>query len=165
MTSVWKRLQRVGKKATKFQFVASYQELLLECTKKWQPDKLRVVWTRRNRRICSKLHGWQPGIKNPYRGMVVWPVPENVDITVTLFKDPHADEFEDKDWTFIIENETAKGHRKVLASVDVNLKKFASATVTQTDLSLRMKPLSVKVVEATLKLSLSCVFLKEGKAT
>ncbi|KPP77399.1 hypothetical protein Z043_103183, partial [Scleropages formosus] len=129
-----------------------------------QPDKLRVVWTRRNRRICSKLHGWQPGIKNPYRGMVVWPVPENVDITVTLFKDPHADEFEDKDWTFVIENET-KGHRKVLASVDVNMKKFASPTLTQTDLTLKMKPLSVKVVEATLKLSLSCVFLREGKAT
>lgn len=35
MTSVWKRLQRVGKKASKFQFVASYQELTLECTKKW----------------------------------------------------------------------------------------------------------------------------------
>ncbi|XP_050976662.1 calponin homology domain-containing protein DDB_G0272472 isoform X10 [Labeo rohita] len=165
MTSVWKRLQRVGKKATKFQFVASYQELVLECTKKWQPDKLRVVWTRRNRRICSKLHSWQPGIKNPYRGMVVWPVPENVDITVTLYRDPHADEFEDKEWTFFIENETAKGSRKVLASVDLNVKKFASATHSQTDLMLKMKPLSVKVVEATLKLSLSCVFLKEGKAT
>ncbi|XP_058267743.1 EH domain-binding protein 1-like protein 1 isoform X11 [Hemibagrus wyckioides] len=165
MSSVWKRLQRVGKKATRFQFVASYQELTVECTKKWQPDKLRVVWTRRNRRICSKLHSWMPGIKNPYRGTVVWPVPENVDITVTLFKDPHADEFEDKDWTFVIENETLKGQRKVLASVDVNLKKFASATVTQTDLTLELKPLSVKVIEATLKLSLSCVFLKEGKAT
>ncbi|KAK7120550.1 hypothetical protein R3I94_020522 [Phoxinus phoxinus] len=165
MTSVWKRLQRVGKKATKFQFVASYQELVLECTKKWQPDKLRVVWTRRNRRICSKLHAWQPGIKNPYRGMVVWPVPENVDITATLYRDPHADEFEDKEWTFFIENETAKGSRKVLASVDLNMKKFASATHSQTDLMLKMKPLSVKVVEATLKLSLSCVFLKEGKAT
>lgn len=76
-----------------------------------QPDKLRVVWTRRNRRMSSKvdtlnhrqvwhtltctcltglfvvqLHSWQPGIKNPYRGMVVWPVPENIDISVTLFK-------------------------------------------------------------------------------
>ncbi|XP_046716759.1 EH domain-binding protein 1-like protein 1 isoform X11 [Silurus meridionalis] len=165
MSSVWKRLQRVGKKATRFQFVASYQELTVECTKKWQPDKLRVIWTRRNRRICSKLHSWQPGIKNPYRGMVVWPVPENVDITVTLFKDPHADQFEEKDWTFLIENETLKGQRKVLASVDVNLAKFASATVTQTDLTLKLKPLSVKVTEATLKLSLSCVFLREGKAT
>jgi hypothetical protein len=33
--SVWKRLQRVGKSASKFQFTASYQELEVECTKKW----------------------------------------------------------------------------------------------------------------------------------
>ncbi|KAF7206252.1 EH domain-binding protein 1-like protein 1 isoform X15 [Nothobranchius furzeri] len=164
MTSVWRRLQRVGKKASKFQFVASYQELTLECTKKWQPDKLRVVWTRRNRRMCSKLHSWQPGIKNPYRGMVVWPVPENIDISVTLFKEPNADEFEDKEWTFVIEGEN-KGHHKVLASADINMKRFASLTPTQTDLTLHLKPLSVKVVEATLKLSLSCVFVREGKAT
>ncbi|XP_047671585.1 mucin-5AC isoform X10 [Tachysurus fulvidraco] len=164
MTSVWKRLQRVGKRASKFQFVASFHELTVECTKKWQPDKLRVVWTRRNRRICTKLHGWQPGIKNPYRGTVLWQVPENVDITVTLFKDPNADEFEDKDWTLIIENET-KGHRKVLASVDVNMKNYANATSATFDLSLKLKPLSVKVVDATLKLTLTCIFLKEGKAT
>nr|XP_055052250.1 uncharacterized protein ehbp1l1a isoform X2 [Misgurnus anguillicaudatus] len=164
MTSVWKRLQRAGKRASKFQFAASFQELTVECTRKWQPDKLRVVWTRRNRRICTKLHGWQPGIKNPYRGTVVWQVPENIDITLTLFKDPNADEFEDKDWTFIIENET-KGHRKVLASVDVNMKQYASATPAQFELVLKLKPLSVKVVDVTLKLTLSCVFLKEGKAT
>ncbi|XP_061091582.1 EH domain-binding protein 1-like protein 1 isoform X10 [Conger conger] len=164
MTSVWKRLQRTGKKASKFHFAASYQELVIECTNKWQPDKLRVVWTRRNRRISSKLHGWQPGIQNPYRGMVMWQTPESVDITVTLFKDPGADEFEDKDWTFVIENEK-KGQRKVLASASVNMKKYASATPSQLDLVLQLKPLSVKVLEATLKLSLSCVFLKEGKAT
>ncbi|XP_053715020.1 EH domain-binding protein 1-like protein 1 isoform X10 [Synchiropus splendidus] len=164
MTSVWKRLQRVGKKAAKFQFAASFQELMLECTKKWQPDKLRVVWTRRNRRHCTKLHSWQPGIKNPYRGLVMWQVPESLDITVTLFKEPTAEEFEDKDWTFVLESET-KGRRKVLASADLNMKKFASATSAQYDVTLKLKPLSVKVIEATLKLNLSCVFLKEGKAT
>lgn len=94
MTSVWKRLQRVGKRAAKFQFVACYHELVVECTKKWQPDKLVVVWTRRNRRICSKAHSWQPGIQNPYRGTVVWMVPENVDISVTLYRDPHVDQYE-----------------------------------------------------------------------
>lgn len=114
--------------------------------------------------MCSKLHSWQPGIKNPYKGMVVWPVPENIDISVTLFKEVNADEFEDKEWTFVIEGEN-KGHRKVLASADINLKRFASPTPTQTDLTLKLKPLSVKVVEATLKLSLSCVFVREGKAT
>ncbi|KAM6960311.1 EH domain-binding protein 1-like protein 1 [Tautogolabrus adspersus] len=164
MTSVWKRLQRVGKKAAKFQFAASFQELTIECTNKWQPDKLRVVWIRRNRRHSTKLHGWQPGIKNPYRGVVLWQVPESLDITVTLFKEPTAEEFEDKDWTFVIENET-KGRRKVLASADVNMKKFACATPAQFDITLKLKPLSVKVIDATLKLNLSCVFLKEGKAT
>uniref|UniRef100_A0A8C5HUR0 EH domain-binding protein 1-like protein 1 n=1 Tax=Gouania willdenowi TaxID=441366 RepID=A0A8C5HUR0_GOUWI len=161
MTSVWKRLQRVGKKASKFQFAASFHELVLECTDKWQPDKVRVVWIRRSRRHSTKLHSWQPGIKNPYRGLVVWQLPESLEITVTLFK---VQEFEDKDWTFVIENET-KGHRKVLASADVNMKRYASATPANYSLTLNFKALSVKVVEATLKLHLSCVFLKEGKAT
>ncbi|KAG6927569.1 EH domain binding protein 1-like 1 [Chelydra serpentina] len=164
MSSAWKRLQRVGKRASKFHFVACYQELVVECTKKWQPDKLIVVWTRRNRRICSKAHSWQPGIKNPYRGMVVWMVPENVDIMVTLYRDPHVEEYEDKEWTFVIENES-KGHRKVLASVDVNLQRFARPTPAQAELKLKLKPRSVKVVAATLQLTLSCVFLREGKAT
>ncbi|XP_034777575.2 EH domain-binding protein 1 isoform X1 [Acipenser ruthenus] len=165
MASVWKRLQRVGKHASKFQFVASYQELMVECTKKWQPDKLVVVWTRRSRRKSSKSHSWQPGIKNPYRGVVVWPVPENIEITVTLFKDPHAEEFEDKEWTFVIENESPSGRRKALATSSINMKQYASPMPTQTDVKLKFKPLSKKVVAATLQFSLSCIFLREGKAT
>nr|XP_049618224.1 uncharacterized protein ehbp1l1a isoform X4 [Syngnathus scovelli] len=164
MTSVWKRLQRVGKRASKFQFAASFSQLVLESSSKWQPDKLRVVWIRRSRRHSTKLHSWQPGIQNPYRGLVLWQVPESLAVTVTLYKETTAEEFEDKDWTFVIESET-KGRRKVLASADINMKKYASATPAQYDLTLKLKPLSVKVKEATLKLNLSCVFLKEGKAT
>lgn len=155
----------MGKHASKFQFVASYQELMVECTKKWQPDKLVVVWTRRSRRKSSKAHSWQPGIKNPYRGVVVWPVPENIEITVTLFKDPHAEEFEDKEWTFVIENESPAGRRKALATSNINMKQYASPMPTQTDVKLKFKPLSKKVVSATLQFSLSCIFLREGKAT
>ncbi|XP_039198929.1 EH domain-binding protein 1 isoform X4 [Crotalus tigris] len=165
MASVWKRLQRVGKHASKFQFVASYQELMVECTRKWQPDKLVVVWTRRSRRKSSKAHSWQPGIKNPYRGVVVWPVPENIEITVTLFKDPHAEEFEDKEWTFVIENESPSGRRKALATSNINMKQYASPMPTQTDVKLKFRPLSKKVLSATLQFSLSCIFLREGKAT
>ncbi|XP_028711714.1 EH domain-binding protein 1-like protein 1 isoform X12 [Peromyscus leucopus] len=164
MTSVWKRLQRVGKRAAKFQFVACYHELVLECTKKWQPDKLVVVWTRRNRRICSKAHSWQPGIQNPYRGTVVWMVPENVDISVTLYRDPHVDQYEAKEWTFIIENES-KGQRKVLATVDVDLARHAGPVPAQVPLRLRLKPKSVKVVHAELSVTLSGVLLREGRAT
>nr|XP_058923994.1 EH domain-binding protein 1-like protein 1 isoform X6 [Kogia breviceps] len=164
MTSVWKRLQRVGKRAAKFHFVACYHELVVECTKKWQPDKLVVVWTRRNRRICSKAHSWQPGIQNPYRGTVVWMVPENVDISVTLYRDPHVDQYEAKEWTFVIENES-KGQRKVLATADVDLARHAGPVPAQVPLRLRLKPKSVKVVQAELSLTLSGVLLREGRAT
>ncbi|XP_067604450.1 EH domain-binding protein 1-like protein 1 isoform X10 [Pseudorca crassidens] len=164
MTSVWKRLQRVGKRAAKFQFVACYHELVVECTKKWQPDKLVVVWTRRNRRICSKAHSWQPGIQNPYRGTVLWMVPENVDISVTLYRDPHVDQYEAKEWTFVIENES-KGQRKVLATAEVDLARHAGPVPAQASLRLRLKPKSVKVVQAELSLTLSGVLLREGRAT
>ena len=73
-----------------------FKELMVECTKSWQPNKLCVVWTRRSRRKTTELLSWQPTIQNPYRGLVVWPVPENVDITVTLFQDPKATDYEDK---------------------------------------------------------------------
>ena len=46
---------------------------------------------------------WEPSLQNPYKGVVTWSVPENVEITVTLFREPKQTHFEDKEWTFIIE--------------------------------------------------------------
>lgn len=43
-------------------------------------------------------------MKDPLRGLAIWPVPENKDISVTLFKDPRTQELEDKDWTFVLED-------------------------------------------------------------
>lgn len=162
--SVWKRLQRVGKSASKFQFTASYQELTVECTKKWQPNKLCVIWTRRNRRKSTQLHTWNPTIQNPYLGQVVWMVPENVEIQVTLFRDSRHSEFEDKDWTFVVEDHS-KGKRRVLASQNINMKQYANLMHTQTDIKITLKPATKKVVSASLQLTLSCIFLREGKAT
>lgn len=59
----------------------------------------------------------------------------------------------------------SRGRTKVLASASVNMKQFASASPAQYDITLQLKPASAKVLEASLKLRLSCVFLKEGKAT
>ncbi|RUS78965.1 hypothetical protein EGW08_013267 [Elysia chlorotica] len=162
--SVWKRLQRVGKSASKYQFTASYQELAVECSKKWQPHKLCVVWTRRNRRRSTQPYTWEPTIKNPYLGLVKWTVPENIEITVTLFRDSRQHEYEDKEWMFTIEDHS-KGSRKVLASRAVNMKDYASPMPTQTALKLKLKPMSKKIMSATLELTISCVFIREGKAT
>ncbi|XP_076314033.1 EH domain-binding protein 1-like isoform X2 [Tachypleus tridentatus] len=165
MSSVWKRLQRVNKRAARFQFTASYQELMVEGTKKWQPNKLCVVWTRRNRRYSTKSHSWEPTIRNPYRGLVVWPVPENIEIKATLFKDQRSNEFEDKEWTFVVEDISKSGKHRLVASANINLRYYTSLESIQSEVKLKFKPLSKKVTGAHLILTLSSVFLKEGKAT
>ncbi|KAG9344192.1 hypothetical protein JZ751_010861, partial [Albula glossodonta] len=63
------------------------------------------------------------------------------------------------------EHESPSGRRKALATGSINMKQYASPMPTQTDVKLKFKPLSKKVVAATLQFSLSCIFLREGKAT
>lgn len=104
------------------------------------------------------------------------------------------DQYEAKEWTFIIENvsdwgglgpgvlgtraalmlvplplcpgpQESKGQRKVLASADVNLARHAGPVPVQVPLRLRLKAKSVKVVHAELSLTLSGVLLREGRAT
>nr|XP_022330026.1 EH domain-binding protein 1-like isoform X4 [Crassostrea virginica] len=163
--SVWKRLQRVGKDASKFQFTASYQEVEVECTKKWQPNKLCIVWTRRSRRRSTRLHTWEPTIQNPYNGLVTWTVPENVEIQVTLFRDSQHVDYEDKEWIFQIEDQSRAGRRKILATAPINMKEFASSVATQHTMKLTLRPTTKKIVHASIQFTLSCLFLREGKAT
>lgn len=69
-----------------------------------KPNKLSVVWTRRSRRVATDPLPWEPTLKDPLRGVVVWAVPENKEVSVTLFKDQRTQELEDKDWTFLLED-------------------------------------------------------------
>jgi len=54
---------------------------------------------------------------------------------------------------------------KVIASQLVNLKLFATIVPSQSQIEVHLQPSSSKVVFATLHLTLSCVFLRQGKAT
>ncbi|XP_066972785.1 EH domain-binding protein 1 isoform X17 [Macrobrachium rosenbergii] len=164
MGSVWKRFQRINKKAAKFQFTASYHELALTATAKWQPTQLSVVWLRRTRRVAQDAPTWEPSMRNPLEGLCVWAVPANTTITVTLFRDNRTNEFEDKDWTFVIEDVSSTGKRRQVATAQINMKQYAGFS-TQHDVKIKLRPLSKKVVSASLDLTLSCLFLREGKAT
>lgn len=166
MASVWKRLQRVGKRAAKFKFTGSLHELAVEASKKWQPDRLCVIWTRRGRKESTELHKWVPGIKDPYKGTVTWTVPENLEISVTLFRENRADApYEDKEWLFVLEDEAKKGKRRVLAQGVINMKDFASMVPTQERQRITLKPVSKKIISASLELTVSCMLLREGAAT
>lgn len=164
MGSVWKRFQRINKKAAKFQFTASYHELALTATPKWQPSQLSVVWLRRTRRVVHDAPAWEPSMRNPLEGLCVWAVPTNTTITVTLFRDNRTNEFEDKEWTFVIEDVSSTGKRRQVATAQINMKQYAGFS-TQHDVKVKLRPLSKKVVSASLDLTLSCLFLREGKAT
>ncbi|XP_019869615.2 EH domain-binding protein 1-like protein 1 isoform X2 [Aethina tumida] len=166
MGSVWKRLQRVNKRAAKFQFTVSYHQLAIEFTSKWEPHKLSLVWSRRSRRVVSTPMTWEPTLQNPYKGLVVWPVPENHQVSITLFKDPRTNELEDKDWSFILEDVPPTGKRRQVAIAHVNMRKYASVESTQSEMQIVFKPSSKKkFVNAKLDCTLSCVLLREGKAT
>lgn len=47
---------------------------------------------------------WEQSVNDANRGLVIWAVPENIEITVTLFRDPRDTDYEDKEWTFVIED-------------------------------------------------------------
>lgn len=57
------------------------------------------------------------------------------------------------------------GKKRVLASAYINMRKYASIDPTQQSFTLNLKPVSRKITSADLELTLSCVFLREGKAT
>uniref|UniRef100_A0A2M4BCI8 Putative ca2+-binding actin-bundling protein n=1 Tax=Anopheles marajoara TaxID=58244 RepID=A0A2M4BCI8_9DIPT len=94
-----------------------------------------------------------------------WPMPDNHTIAVTLFKDIRTHELEDKDWTFVLEDVSQLGKKRMLASATINMRKYASIESTQQTFTLRLRPVSKKILAANLELTLSCVFLREGKAT
>ncbi|KAK9876845.1 hypothetical protein WA026_015080 [Henosepilachna vigintioctopunctata] len=165
MGSVWKRLQRVNKRAAKFQFTVSYHQLQVEFTPRWEPHKLSVAWSRRSRRVTSAPMAWEPTLQSTYKGTVVWNVPENHQVSVTLFKDPRTNELEDKDWSFILEDVPTVGKRRQLAIAHINMRKHASVESTQSDLHIVLKPTTKKIKSAKLDCTLSCVLLREGKAT
>jgi len=63
-----------------------------------------VTWSRRGRRLVTEPRKWEPTMKNPMKGLVVWEVPENKEASITLFGDPRSQDFEDKMWTFFLED-------------------------------------------------------------
>ncbi|KAL0859729.1 hypothetical protein ABMA27_010091 [Loxostege sticticalis] len=165
MASVWKRLQRVNKRAAKFQYTASYHRIDLETTPKWKPNKLSIVWTRRSRRVFTEPQEWEPSLKDPLKGSVIYTIPLNHTVAVTLFKDSRTNELEDKDWTFVLEDVSVTGKRRRIASCAINMRKFASLEPTSRPLKLTLDPATGKVRAAVLHITLHCVLLREGQAT
>ena len=88
---------------------------------------------------------WEPTMKSPYIGMCVWPVPENKEILVTMFRDPNKEDYDNKDWFFILEDVAANGKRKPVAQGRLNMKDFCTLVPTQSEVTVKLRPVSKKV--------------------
>ncbi|KFD53117.1 hypothetical protein M513_06031 [Trichuris suis] len=166
---VWRKIQHQNKRATKFRVVARFIELVIECTPKWQPAAVCVAWIHRKRRYVSKVWNWEPSITNPYCGIILWPsqCTETLEVITTLYRDQHSDEYDDKEWTFVVEEVANSGRRfRPIASAKLNMRMFANeAPGTMSMLKLQMRPLRESLQKCTLELLLGCTILKEGVAT
>ncbi|XP_054154387.1 EH domain-binding protein 1-like isoform X2 [Oppia nitens] len=170
MSSVWKRLQRVNKRAAKFRFVAAFHELVVEANSKWQPNKLCIVLTRRNRRYSTHPKTWEPTLRNPYRGLVIWSIPELLEVEVTLFRDQRSSEYEIKEWILAIEDVAPNGRRRKVAFAPLELSKYVDGVNTVPTehqvIKLPLRECSVrKVTESHTTFTITSQFIREGKAT
>jgi len=92
--------------------------------------------------------------------------PEDLEITVTMYKEDKPDsQFEQKEWTFVVLDESSGGRRKPLAQVTIDMAKYYSIEPYTHEIQFELKPASIKVKSCQLELGLSCVLLREGRAT
>ncbi|KAH8854657.1 EH domain-binding protein 1 [Schistosoma japonicum] len=147
--SVWRRLQRVGKKAAKFQVTASLHELNIECSRHYIPGNLVVVWSRRSRRYSSKSFEPAKTSDNANSFKYVWPMPENIG----------------SKGMGVLSGSTLSIRRRVLATRQIDLAEFVSNLPIQTNLKIVMRLASKKLISATVLLTLNSVIIKAGEAT
>ncbi|VDK37724.1 unnamed protein product [Taenia asiatica] len=175
--SLWRRIQRIGMKAAKFQFTVSLEELSIKFEKGYWPKSVTVVLTRRGRRCTSQpiaLHNSPP--EDPSFSYA-WTLPDNLEVVTTLYRNEKDISFEDKEWTFQIEDvcmsaaefkesvPSTTTRRRVLATRSLNLAEFASALPTQNNLKINLRAASKKVSSATLLFTLHGLMLRSGEAT
>lgn len=83
-----------------------------------------------------------------------------------MYKDPNKTDYDDKEWTLIVEEVTKKGKYRALAALGLNLCFFVNDTPdAKTELKLKLRPLQKGVELCTLSLVLTSHLLKQGKAT
>ncbi|KAK6753297.1 hypothetical protein RB195_012722 [Necator americanus] len=165
MASVIRRIRRTNKKAAKYRFTATLEELHLVGSDKWRPNTVVVSFLHRRRKISSKERKWEDSFSSPNQTVIMWPeqAPDHIDILTTLYKSQHDDQYDDKEWTIVVEEVTPKGRRKPIAAVPLNMRLFIVDHPEQrSELKLKLRPLTSQLKQCNLVLLLSSHLLKEG---
>ncbi|XP_078377430.1 uncharacterized protein LOC144660627 [Oculina patagonica] len=166
MASLLKNVRRKKAKVDEFQITTSASALTLECVKeKWHPNSLSIVWDKSNPKHSStKPVPWQPGFKNPYRGIHVWPEPDPQKAKLTLLKNS-KDEllcYQERPWKILVQNVSPSGRRKVIAAGNIDIADYITEEPRSYDITVTLKPMTKNVVSGSLEFTLSSVMLEDG---
>lgn len=135
-----------------------------------QPNQLCVVFTRRNRRRSSQSMQWESTFSNPYKGKVIWALPEIIDIEVTLFKGKsREDHYESKEWLLSIEDISPPLNRpRRIASIPINISEYVDEQLgvpfTHEFNDIHLRVTSKKVKEVSISFMMHTQLLREGCA-
>ena len=131
---------------------------------------MSVVLIRRNRRYSTYPKSWEPTLRNPYRGLVVWSLPELLEMEVTLFRDQRSLNYESKEWIIAVEDVTGNGRRRKVAIATIDLSKYVDGVNTVPienridKLPLRQSSVK-KLIDCNISFTLTSQLTREGNAT
>ncbi|KAI6649392.1 EH domain-binding protein 1-like [Oopsacas minuta] len=161
------KLKRIGKKAYKFEYTLTLHSLAIEVSRpKYSPNQVSIAFSRRGKRLFSKLLKWEPSINKPCHGYVVWPEPESITTIVTLYKGHKDKTYEFKEWEVSIIEVTREGKKKCLGRKAINMSEYTGDVIgNNQDLKLRLTPSGRRLKILFIDCSLNSRFIRAGKST
>uniref|UniRef100_A0A914QMN3 C2 NT-type domain-containing protein n=1 Tax=Panagrolaimus davidi TaxID=227884 RepID=A0A914QMN3_9BILA len=158
-----KRVKRNGHQPSKYCFNISLKELVIYGKKK--PEKVQIAVMHRQRRYTCESRPLERSFSNANKYMIVWPdfAADTIKFTTTFFKNPSNKQFDNKEWTIIVEEITKKGKIRPLAAVQLNFAFFVNQNPNlKTELKLKLRSLQKDVNNCMLSLIVSSTFVNEG---
>ncbi|KAI6186901.1 EH domain-binding protein 1 [Aphelenchoides besseyi] len=166
MSLLLRKFKRSKKKAAKFRFNLSCKELIFELAPKWRPERIVIACMHRKRRYEITPRRLEWSLESYTRAMIAWPdeCADPLLMTTTLFRDQDHDQYDDKDWTLVVEEVTAKGKHRPLAAISINVRLFITDLPgTRMEAKFKLRPLRKEVQLCTLQLDISSKLLREGE--
>uniref|UniRef100_A0A914CM68 C2 NT-type domain-containing protein n=1 Tax=Acrobeloides nanus TaxID=290746 RepID=A0A914CM68_9BILA len=149
----------------KFKFTVTFGKLELSCNDKWHPDKVAISLIHRRRRYVCKPRTPEPSFFTPSRFSVVWQdlASDFLEVITTLYRDARKEQFDNKEWTMVVEELNSKGRYRPLAGISLNLRHFVNelSGTKKTELKLKLRPLRKEIRLCKMQICLSSILLND----
>ena len=163
---IGRKIKRNKKKAYKFKLTTFYERIDCEFQIGYEPNNLCVKWARGHREVDSPTPLWSVDTEDDsaVQGKARFDPVTPVELLVTLYRAAKSVDYEDKFYKYAIEDIDPSGKKRVLGVFELNVAEYANVTQEKYELALICKPMSKKVFNIKIVMTLEVEFLKSGSA-